>query len=466
MRHPNRAADSSVRLFTAAAKILIASLFFSVVSVAQPVSITDFRIPTSRYERLVGSLSGNWNRNSMDYLLSPPSSYLDNNANFNNSFSYVLGQFSEDRSLEITASTNATYSSSTTSSDESAGSYHDESSSNVARIYVFPLVRYNSYIEPDTWFWSAQVQGNGIYGYGHNDNRQRSPYLDTASSGFSRDKDYQYSLSAGIGYGKMRDGQSIFAALRVLDKLQEDGALVRPLTRDETLRLADYLARLSEYVYSEDRYSKFLMEDVFKTLDSMQVIKGGAASAFDVMRAFEVVQYERIEPRLFGWRVSASVLRSASENGISTNEYLTMIHNAMEYLQLQSDYGYPLSLNTQLAASGSLLIPRKDSARRIGVTFAGSLIYQVTDRTDLSLGYSFTRTSSSLATDDSEDFTRDYYHRLSARLQIFVENDVTFTVSAGYQYQKSTLFLPANFFGTPTAYSSTMASFGVTYRFL
>ena len=464
MHHPNRAAESFVRLSSIAVQIFIASLLFSIVSVAQPISITDFRIPTSQYQRFLGSLGGSWNKNSTDYDNSIPSSYQYNNSNFNTGFNYVLGQFSEDRSLEITASTSALYNSSSNTSDEPAGSYHGENSSSTARISLSSLARYNGYIEPDKWFWTAQLQGNGNYGYNHNDNTQRGVSLDTSWSGFNRDKTYQYSLSAGVGYGKMRDGQSIFAALRVLDKLQEDGALVRPLTRDETLRLADYLARQSEYVYSQDRYNKFLMEDVFKTLDSMQVIKGGAASAFDVMRAYEVLEYERIEPRLFGWRVSASVMRSASQNGSIGNNYSNLYHNAMEYLQLQSDYGYPLSLNTQLAASGAVLVPRKDSKRRVGVTFTGSMIYQMTDRIDASVTYSLNRTSTSFATDDNEDFSRDLYHRVSAGLRFFIENNVTFNVNAGYQYQKSSMFLPITV-GTSTTYSSTTASFGLTYRF-
>jgi opacity protein-like surface antigen len=183
------------------------------------------------------------------------------------------------------------------------------------------------------------------------------------------------------------------------------------------------------------------------------------------MRAFEVLQYERIEPRLFGWRVSASVMRNASQNGITGNGYSNLYHNAMEYLQFQSDYGYPLSLNTQLAASGTVLVPRKDSKRRVGVTLVGSVIYQMTDRIDASLAYSLNRTSTSFATDDSEDFGRDLYHRVSAGLRFFIENNVTFNVSAGYQYQKSSVFLP-RIVGTTTTYSSTTASFGLTYRFL
>ena len=93
------------------------------------------------------------------------------------------------------------------------------------------------------------------------------------------------------------------------------------------------------------------MEDFFKLLESMGVLKGAAASAFDVMRAFEVLVYERIEPRLFGWRVSASLMHSTSQNNHQTNSSSSYYNNYREYLQLQADYGYPVSLNTELNAN-------------------------------------------------------------------------------------------------------------------
>jgi hypothetical protein len=434
------------------------------VSVAQSISITDFRIPLSKYQRLLGSLNGQYNTSSSEYSYVAPLNSEYTNANLSNSFSYLLGQFSEDRSLEINGYISSQYSSSDNSRDDRSAQSYGEGSSMLASTYINPFIRYSDYLQPDTWFLTVQAQGNGQYSYGHTKERERNPSLDTTWSDFNRTKNYQYSASAGIGYGKLRDGQSIFAALRVLDKLQDDSALVRSLTREEILTLADYFARRSEYAYSQDRYSKFIMEDMVKTLDSMGVIKGGAASAFEVMRAFEVIQYERIEPRLFGWRVSASIMRSASQNNDEGSRSTTFYTNSMEYLQLQSDYGYPMSLNTQLSASGAVLLPRKDSRRRIGVALSGNLTYQVTDRIDAIMAYSLNRTSESLANDDSENFRRDLTHQVNLNVRFFIENDVAFTVSGGYLYQKSDTFFPVPA-GYSNTYSSTTASFGLTYRF-
>jgi hypothetical protein len=445
--------------------LFFAAILFSTQSLTQPISITDFRIPTSKYQRLAGNLNGYWSKSSSEYGNGNLTTTDYSSGDFQNEFTYVLGQFSEDRSLEVNASMSSYYSSYSNSDDDLSQPYHNESNDYFSSISLSPNVRYTGYIEPDTWFWTAQVQGNGQYGYGHSNTTVRSTSQDTSWSDFRRQRNYQYSVSAGVGYGKMRDGQSIFAALRVLEKLDEDGALVRPLTREETLRLADYLARKSEYTYSQDRYYKFLVQDLIETLTSMGVMKGGTASAYDVMRAFEVLLYERIEPRMFGWRVSAGITRTATQSDYERSNPSPSFRTAMEFLQLQTDYGYPVSINTQLSASGAVMVPRKDPKRRIGVTLSGSAVYQLTERIDASLIYSLNRNSSSLANDDTENFQRDLIHRVSLGFRFFIENNVSFNVSGGYEHRKTDLFSPPPG-GYGNTYSTTTASFGITYRFL
>jgi hypothetical protein len=446
--------------------VLITAVFTSTHVVAQSISITDFRIPESRYQRFSGNLSGYWNKSTMDHGDPGLGSSAFENSSFANGFAYVLGQFSEERSLEVNASINSSLDGTSNSDNYPANPYRGGSSSHRTQTTVSPFVRYARYMQPDTWFWMAQGQGNGSFSYQDNSYDQHGAGVDTSWTSFYKFRNFNYSASAGIGYGKLRDGQPVFAALRVLDKLQEDGALVRPLSRDEILTLADTLARRSEYAYSQDRYYKFLMQDVFAILERIGAVKGGAASAFDVMRAFEVLLYERIDPRLFGWRVSASIMHATTQNNIQSNDAIPLyFNNAKDYLQLQGDYGYPLDLNTEISANGVLLIPAKDYRRRIGVTLGGRATYQVSDRIDASLMYSLTRTSSSQASDDSQNFARYLQQQVSAGFTFFIENDVMFNVSLGYQQYRMDMFFPQSP-GNTSVQSSYTGSFSINYRFL
>ncbi len=435
------------------------------VVTAQSISITDFRIPESSYQRLTGTLNGNWATSSQDYGSLYPSTSMNTYTNISNGFSYVLGTFSEERSLQINAALNSSYSSRDSKSDEPTAPFHTDQASLSASVRPNVNVLYAPYFIPDAWFWAGQVQATGTYSYSHTSSSEQIPNLDSSWASFLRTRNYQYAVSAGIGYGKVRDGQPIFAALRVLDKLEEDSALVRPLSRDEILTLADVLARRSEYSILQDRYYKFITEDVFKKLEAMGVIKGGLASAFDVMKAVEVLQYERIEPRLFGWRASASIVRSAMQNQYNESEGGSFTRYAMEYLQLASDYGYPVSLNTQLYAYATLQFPREDSKRRIGATLGGTATYQMTDRIDARLGYILTRSSSPILGDDqSENFQRQLSHQVTLGFIFFIENDVMFNVNTSYQHQRLDIFI-GNAIGSPNTYSTYSASFGITYRF-
>jgi len=82
-----------------------------------------------------------------------------------------------------------------------------------------------------------------------------------------------HRLTSGIGYGKLRDGSAVFAVLRILDKLTEDSVLIRPLTKEEVLQIVDIFARKVEYSYTQDRFVKYFMEDIFGQLHKMGVLK-------------------------------------------------------------------------------------------------------------------------------------------------------------------------------------------------
>ncbi len=444
--------------------LIISTVLFSAVSFAQSISITDFRIPTSKYQRLTGSLYGNWNKANQDNAGVAATSSSNTNSDFSNSINYILGEFSEQRSLQVNASLFSDWATAKTTSDNGPMLNRSSSSSYSATIYPSVSVNYAPYISPDTWFWNFGASGNGQYGYAHNSESQANSTMETSYTGFTRTRNFQYFVSAGVGYGKLRDGQSVFAALRVLDKLNADSVLVRPLNRDEALSLIEVLARQSEYATSQDRYYKFIMEDVFKRLEAMGVLKGGAASVYDVMRAFEVLEYERIEPRLFGWRASAGIARSAQQNRYDSQYGGSFQKDAMEYLRLTSEYGYPLSLNTNLNANASIMIPRQDAKRRIAMSFYGAAVHQVTDRIDTRLAYDFSRSSLAISATDESGFQREVDHNVDWDFTFFIENDVALDASVGYQYRKLN-FLDAIVAATSNTYSTYTASIRLTYRF-
>jgi len=444
---------------------------------AQDVSIWDFRIPETKYQRLTGSLSGGWNKmdnNNSDYFygtLQDHSSNSSKSSNIQSALAYNFANYNENNSLEIAAqvmgyanhqSNDRSYSYTTPYSQSS------DVQTNYA-LDIIPTLLYSNYFIPDTWHWFAA--GSGDFSFYQNTDNSHIAYSDGSSykdSSYIKNSSWNASVGGGIGYGKLRDGFSVFAVLRILDKLTEDSVLVRPLTKDEVLRIVDVFVRKVEYSYTQDRYVKYFMEDIFGQLQKMGVLKENAATAYSVLRAVEVLS-ERIEPRLFGWRARFGVQRTYTRgidardqlNNSYASYYLWYFH---DYISLALDYGYPLTLNFQVNSNLSVEIPRIDYQRKIGYTYQLAGIYQIGERIDATISGSVSRTANLYQSADENEFSRITQYNIGFAFRFFIENNVNFNVSCGYsEWRQDRFSFSAS--GNVVDKSPTM-SFGVNYRFL
>jgi hypothetical protein len=446
---------------------------------AQDISIWDFRIPETKYQRLTGSLSGGWNKtdnNSTYYnfgTLQDHSSNSSKSSSAQSALSYNFANYNENNSLEIAA--NVTGQANHNSNDGNyldVTSYYQSSSqlNSNYNVFISPDIRYSNYIVPDTWHWFAE--GSGYYSFNQYTNHSNTIYSDGShsyDSSFSKNNFWYASVGGGIGYGKLRDGSAVFAVLRILDKLTEDSALVRPLTKDEVLQIVNIYAIKVEYSYTQDRYVKYFMEDIFSQLQKMGVLKENAATAYSVLRAVEVLS-EQIEPRLFGWRARIGVQRTYTEEVSAASEmypqnytsnYLWYFH---DYVTLALDYGYPLTLNFQVNSNLFVEIPSIDYQRKIGYTFQLAGIYQVGERIDATISGSVSRNTTLYQSADENEFLRNVQYNAGVSFRFFIENNVNFNVSCGYSEWHQDYFSLST--SGNNVYKSPAVSFGVTYRFL
>ena len=436
---------------------------------AQDISIEDFRIPETNYQSFLGSLSGAWNKPEQT-LLNSSIGYLSNSTDSRNSSSaqislnYIMNHFSEDYSFQLFLSSIGDASRSSTSSSQSyltsasSGSRSQSSSS-----FVFlPGLNYSIYINPDRWY--GYVEGSGSYSY--NENRIEELETDIHDTLYSHTNRWEGSTGIGLGYGKMRDGSPIFGVLRIIDKLQEDSMLVRSLTKEEILRLTEIFAKRAEYIYSQERYVKYFMDDLFKELQSMGVLKNNAAPAYSVARAIEVLS-EKIEQRLFGWRVQVGIqktfdeLKEYSDGGGVAGIYRSYDWNSRNLFHCSSEFGRALSLNLHLYSKLSIDIPDQDYKRKIDFNFNVIGFYQLGERIDASISYGITRTHS-INEFDQDLFIRSLQTNLRASLRFYIENHVTFTVSAGYQDFEQNSFAPNSI--SNYTYKAPQVNFGLNYR--
>lgn len=96
-------------------KMLLVSFLILVIAVptsliAQDVSIEDFRIPETKYQRLLGGLSGTWNKTDEESINNANGySYYKNSNSMNSSdaqmsLNYITNNFNENNSFQLSRS--------------------------------------------------------------------------------------------------------------------------------------------------------------------------------------------------------------------------------------------------------------------------------------------------------------------------------------------------------------------------
>jgi len=490
IRHPkppHSGAVMNTNLFCRTISFIISRYFLlltlvitpTVLFAQQDVSIWDFRIPETNYQSLTGSLSGRWGKTD-DYstyyssgMLQYHSSNSSKNSNFYSTIFYNFANYNENNSLEIGARvTGQGYYQSSDGGDSYPNPHYQLSQLNTQyNVNISPDILYSNYIVPDTWHWFAK--GSGNYSFNQYINNSYATYSDGSNSydsTFMKNNSWSASVSGGIGYGKLRDGSSVFAVLRILDKLSEDSVLVRPLTKDEVLQIVDIFARKAEYSFTQDRYEKYFMELVFGQLQKMGVLKDNAATAYSVLRAVEVLS-EQIEPRLFGWRARLGLQRSFREevsgvSGIYPWNYTSSYHwYFRDFISLALEYGYPLTLNLHVNSNLSIEIPFIDYQRKIDYTYLLAGIYQIGERIDATISGSVSRTTDLLFQPTDENvFLRNVQYTAGISFRFFIENNISFNVGCRYsEYYQDSFSLSSS--GNNVTKYPTM-SFGLNYRFL
>ncbi|RPI04164.1 MAG: hypothetical protein EHM64_10830 [Ignavibacteriae bacterium] len=438
---------------------------------AQEISIEDFRIPETKYQRFLGGLTGRWNASNYESISnsignSNKYSNSDNSADGQMWLNYITNRFNEDYSFQLGLSADG-FALKSKSDYNQANVIPVNFSNNSRNEYGFifrPNANYSKYIIPDAWYW--YVQGSGNYSY--LENRQVNNNSNTSyDSSYNKNNNWSASLGLGVGYGKMRDGYSVFGVLRLLDKLEEDSLLVRPLTKEEILRLVSIFSRRAEYAASQERYVKYFMDDLFEELQKMGVIKNSVPLPYSVARAVEVLS-EQIEPRLFGWRVQLGYQKTFDEinaysdhnNSISHSPYYYW--DSRDFIKLSSEFGHALSLNLHLYSSLSVDIPTEDYNRKVNFNFTVNGIYQLGERIDASLLYIFGRTHY-VSNVDQDNFSRSLNSEIRASFRFFIENNVSFTLSGGYRKYDEDSYSRYGTSNNTRTYPQI--SFGVNYRF-
>jgi hypothetical protein len=414
-------------------RLLSAMLLLSTVISAQEVSITDFRIPESRYRTLMftlnGGLGNNWSGGNPNFM------YSNASKNIYFMVDHSIGLSSEEVNYSFGTTMSGGTSANNDRNERPVSSpkllTSDNSNENIEITYNGS---YSRYITPDELYWFAASGGNGTYSLSHSSNAEDG--VDQYRN-FNKNQNYAMNLSGGIGYGRTRDARSVVVILRIMEKLMEDGYLTRTLSNDEVIALAErYEAALTNNI-EHSRPKKYIVKIIFEDLLEKGLITTDKVIAYATERTVEVFQ-EGIYPRVFGWSVQAGpniyrteqIYRSQSPFGWTSKE-------GGNDLVLHGSYGYPFSTQLHWSSNATILLPIYGRQNRVDYSLTSKFIYEVSERISSIISANLSRSNyyvdGSAYSQGMFRFTN--YFNLFSELHYFIEDQISFSIRGSYSDQ-------------------------------
>ena len=394
------------------------------------ISISDFRYPETRAIDLKWGMSGSF-LNSIDNV-SYITSGIDSGKHATSSAHFVNGNIAADatflmfhvndvHTFDLNTSASFRY---LETAREYGSSYNDNEEKDANLSVACSYLRY--------------LGGDGPHFFGSYNLAYAFSYRQQSNSWESSERNVVFDDEGilGVGYGRIRDGTFVFQAVRIIERLREDGAIKSPLSHAQMVSLIDRIAHRREYTTNYERSEKYLVRDIVEELATSGAIDSNLVNAYSSLRVATGLR-ELIDTRFFGWRVAygfgarGNIDRTSSYEGSEVDIQNKSMGDDFLH-QFTAEFGHPLSLYTHLHSSLTVEFPRFRADLFTAVDFITTLTHQVGERFDVQLSYSFIKTQSTTARVQSTSYYREFTHTFSGSFVYFVEDQVSFKTSLSY----------------------------------
>ena len=194
--------------------------------------------------------------------------------------------------------------------------------------------------------------------------------------GLKKDADDPFSkIGVGLGYGRVVNVTPMAKSMRLIEALQQQGALRATPSKATYLSVAQVIAREAEYrsKHGLDSYEQYWISDIEKALMASGQVKG-SLNAASVIKSRDVLVNEFISTRKHGWLVRAGL-------GMVLSNY-DGSDGGDPSLDIGAEYHRPLNNQTQFSnvAHFSSIFSDDDTGYRL--SNAMSLTREISDKVD------------------------------------------------------------------------------------
>lgn len=460
-----------VQMKTSVILIVIVSLFSIVKTEAQtygldntdPAVFTKFRIPSTdlRSLWLNTNLHFNSNKDIYSHEQAPYPDYLSNDysSNFNYSLSpqYLLLHESEDMYFTISANLNGTYEHNYSSNENNQSLRSDKSKQNNYSAIINFSMTLNNYINSSNFFFSAASS------ISVNMSQSKTDIISGSSSGnYRNSKSQNYSISLGIGFGKLRNVTPVVTAVRFQERMKQLGLINNDLSKKTIEDLAMQFFKQPYYSDIHSRPEKYFWKGIDDVLlrdgVSLQGLNMYAGSY--LRESLNEVRFFRQEGLIAGLNLQLKYSNTyeypliiMEDLTLGFNPYFTFSHQ----LNLNSQFNFSVSFS-----GGPVISKHSDSRQNYVISAQVGYNYELTDRLVCSIedisGYNITNRSNQY---------KSWSNQINFDFSYFVEDNIVLSSSYSLRYYYNNYTVYTNnqnpFYKSENLHNSF--NFGLTYYF-
>ena len=318
--------------------------------------------------------------------------------------------------------------------------------------------------------WDLRFDGNSDFSRGSNSSDEAVDSYDTTAVGHvdkyinDNDKLFVYGvgnlgykkgalansaddpfvkIGAGAGYGRVYNATALAKALRIVEDLLKYNLIKGDLSDKAYISLAAVIDKEADYIskYGLTEYKKYWYQDMEKVFKESSVLDKDSLGAFGIVRINEILDIERVSPRMHGWKVRGGFGKILS-NYDGNSEDATV--------DGEFEYGLPIGHSSQFTERLTMSkLLNNDTDKKFSLTNTMRYTYEIADRIDWENNW--------LLSYDQNDVADDFVkNTLSTGFRYYLANRVSFDTTFSLSKINSGV-------GEEEAWNKSLFA-GVTYR--
>ena len=305
--------------------IALSIILLSAMLFAQDVKITDYRVPVSQAKSLL--LNADYNYSAAG------DSTVANVGNARVLYKHFYSSLPFSWNIDV---------------DGSVSKFDDET-----RHSVFVKSGVNKYFSNTTDFFGfGQLQASHVEGFDQ----------------------VQSRVSAGLGYGRFISATAFAKAIRIDNFLLDEKVITAHLDKETLIKLGNIIEREAEY---RDKYGATYepqwYEDMEVVIKESGKLSGETLGAMGILRIKEVLFYETIHDRFYGWDAKIGVAYDLTTYDKSTSD---------PSIEAAAGFSYPFTLKSQFDVRSQYNSSFDDLGNQYTAIASVNYIYELSNRID------------------------------------------------------------------------------------